>query len=152
LKTDRVLSDFWAWLDADRNATEEPHTPAEVPKSFVTAITGAARRTRPNAEIKTQILLKQHGRCLYCDHPFNTAVRRGRKEVILRLHWDHFVPYAYAYSNAKANWVAACHVCNGIKSCRVFDTVRQAKEFILTRWIEKGYEVRSELGFLRERS
>lgn len=58
---------------------------------------------------------------------------------MLRLNWDHFVPFAYGRTNASANWVAACHVCNGIKSCRVFDTVLEAQEYIRERWAAKGY-------------
>lgn len=105
------------------------------------AITGAGRRKAPPAAIRRDVLDTQRDRCLYCGHQFGTIIRRGTRTLSLRLNWDHFIPYSYGLTNAGNNWVAACHVCNGIKSNRMFETVSRAKQYILTRWVEKGYDL-----------
>src|SRR5688572_22071623 len=139
------LKEFWSWLDGETPAKCAPGTefvPDPQPLGIGYAITGSGRRRRPSADIRAAILARQNDRCLYCEHRFGTFVRRRGRVISLRLHWDHFVPYAYGQTNEKHNWVAACHVCNGIKYCRMFDTVRDAQAYILARWEEKGYEFR----------
>src|SRR5690348_10233210 len=85
-------------------------------------ITGT-RRGRPSAVLRKQMLAKQGHRCLYCDLLFSGTVMRHGRPVVLRLVWDHFVPYAYLVRNPSDNWVAACHVCNAIKGSLMFETV-----------------------------
>jgi 5-methylcytosine-specific restriction endonuclease McrA len=145
VKAESALADFWAWLDGNRIPQQREPEPDPEPLNYIGAITGSGKRTRPKAAIKKEILAKQKGRCLYCDHLIGAIVRRRKDNVVLRINWDHFVPYAYGHTNAGTNWVAACHVCNNIKHCRMFDTVRDAKAFILARWADKGYEIRSAL-------
>lgn len=143
------LNDFWSWLDGkDITEVRPDHNPRRTRdegSSFGYAITGSGKRRRPSAARKRGILALQKDRCLYCDHRFGAVVKRKGRTVTLRLHWDHFVPFAYGHTNADANWVAACHVCNGIKYCRMFDTVGEAQRFILARWVEKGYEIQHPL-------
>jgi len=103
-------------------------------------ITGAARKRKPNAAIRQRILERQGNACLYCDLPIGAHVPRRGKLITLRLNWDHFIPHAYAASNGHDNWVAACHVCNGIKHSKIFNTVIEAQLFIRPRWQELGYE------------
>ncbi len=105
------------------------------------AITGSGRRKAPPASIRARVLDVQRNRCMYCEHEFGTIVRRGTRTLSLRLNWDHFIPYSFGLTNAGDNWIAACHVCNGIKSSRMFETVGRAKQFILARWVEKGYDL-----------
>lgn len=109
------------------------------------AVTGSGLRRTPSATKRNEILEQQAGRCLYCDLRIGSIIRRFGSPVSLRLNWDHFVPYAYGQTNAESNWVAACHVCNGIKGCRMFDTVTDAQAYIRGRRAAKGYETVLEL-------
>jgi hypothetical protein len=99
-------------------------------------------RSRPNVATQRQILAKQNDRCMYCDLPFGTEIlrqgRRGRL-VTLRINWDHFVPYSWCATNPNDNWVAACHVCNGLKGPRRFETVGEARRYITNKALDKGY-------------
>lgn len=146
------LEDFWSWLDGDR--TKKPkakHQRQEQPPIQYAAITGSGKRKKPTGAARKQILADQKDRCLYCDNRFGTLIHRARgKHVILGLNWDHFIPYAYGRTNANTNWIAACHICNGIKGCRMFDTIQEAREYILKRWEEKGYKLRWELSEYRD--
>lgn len=102
----------------------------------------SASRRRPAKKLGEEILAKQNGRCLYCDMPFGTEILRqgGRGRLVrLRLQWDHFVPYSWCETNPADNWVAACHVCNTIKGPRRFETVAEARRYVLNRAIDKGY-------------
>lgn len=96
------------------------------------------RRSISPTEKRAQ-LDRQNNRCLYCEREFNTHVFRYGKAVRLNLVWDHFVPFAYSQNNHSQNYVAACHVCNGIKSDHMFQTVEEAAAYILTQREAKGY-------------
>ncbi len=138
--------DFWSWYGR-RSAPVAPETALSATETDFEPVyvfgSGAARR-KPSGALRARLLSKQMNRCLYCDCRFGQAVHRsgGRRGgwVQLRLNWDHFIPYAYSGANPQDNWVAACHICNGIKGPRMFDTVREASEWILARWVEKGID------------
>lgn len=96
-------------------------------------------RRIPSKRERDAILEKQDGRCFYCESKIGSIKRRNDKPLTLRLHWDHQLPYAYGANNRAENFVAACHVCNGIKSSHIFQTVEEAKVWLETRRKEKGY-------------
>jgi hypothetical protein len=77
--------------------------------------------------------------CFYCDRRFGATVFRAGKPIALRINWDHVNPYAYSLNNHDQNFVAACHVCNGIKSSLIFRSTDEAKTHIAGRWQDKGY-------------
>lgn len=145
---DARSEEFWTWFDTKKEhrrrrkvipATESPRMQHAKLPGF--AITGSGRRKKPTVEQRREILNRQNNRCLYCDNEFGAEVRRKMMAINLRLHWDHFVPYSYGLTNGGTNWVAACHVCNGIKSARMFDSVAEAQAYIRERWDQKGYEL-----------
>lgn len=110
-------------------------------------ISGSGSRTKPRQTDRQRVYRMQQGRCLYCDLPIGTEIHRqlssgNRRNGVVKLipHWDHFVPYSYLARNPSANWILACHVCNGIKTAKMFDSVEQAREFILPERRRKGYE------------
>ena len=90
------------------------------------------RRRRPKEEEKRTILELQGNRCLYCDRLFGSAVANKGKLVVLHVNWDHFVPYSYSQNNYAYNFVAACQICNGIKSNLMFKTLEEAKIHVQT--------------------
>lgn len=110
-------------------------------KVYGGSVTGNGQRRRPKKSLRDAITTKQGGRCLYCELPIGTVVERRGNLVTLQPHWDHFVPYAYSRANPNQGWVLACHVCNGIKSGKVFTTVGEAQTYIRERWEQKGYSL-----------
>lgn len=99
-----------------------------------------AKRVKPSQAVRTRILEDQGNKCLYCDKEFGLKVLKGAKIVQLRVNWDHLVPYAFSQNNTEENFVAACQLCNGIKSSRCFDTLDEAKSYILNKRKQKGYD------------
>ncbi|MFI9598880.1 HNH endonuclease [Streptomyces sp. NPDC052043] len=106
---------------------------------------GVTTRQYPRVAERRRAIELQNNRCLYCELPIGTAIWRHSRTVFLRTNWDHFIPYAYLARNPSSNWVLSCHVCNNIKSCRMFDTVQQAREVILPIRESKGYESPKEV-------
>jgi hypothetical protein len=69
----------------------------------------------------------------------STRFRNG-KPIIIKTNWDHQLPYAFSQNNATSNFVAACHVCNGIKSDRLFKTIEEAQVYLASKRKQKGYD------------
>jgi DNA-binding CsgD family transcriptional regulator len=101
---------------------------------------GSEGRRRIRAGERARIIADQDNCCLYCEIPIGTTIRRKGRDVTLRAQWDHFIPYSYLARNPSANWALACHICNLIKSCRMFQTVQDARAAILPERIRRGCE------------
>jgi hypothetical protein len=68
---------------------------------------------KPNPRLKAQILIKQEGRCAYCNVSLHAV----------KLNWDHFIPWSYLRnSGGNDNWIASCLLCNAKKSDKHFKT------------------------------
>lgn len=89
-------------------------------------------RSRPAAWLKKEILEQQENRCLYCERMFHSWVHRKKKAIRLTVCWDHFSPYSYSRDNGGDNFVAACQVCNGLKSNKIFETLEEARIYLAT--------------------
>lgn len=88
---------------------------------------------------KKDILNEQNFSCFYCRRRFGSLAKRGKKLIRLRINWDHIVPYSYSFNNSAENFVAACHICNSLKSDYVFNSLEEAQVFLELRRAEKGY-------------
>lgn len=97
-------------------------------------------RKTPSRNEKVRILTEQNNRCIYCGVEFNTYHWRHTKRILVRLNWDHRMPYKYSQNNTSSNFVAACHVCNGIKSDKVFTSLEETKAHIAARRLQKGWD------------
>lgn len=97
-------------------------------------------RKLPSLKERARILAEQDNKCLYCGVTIGSIRIRGTKLVTLRLNWDHSLPYIYSYNNSSSNFVAACHVCNGIKSDKIYDNLEDAKEKLAKIRAGKGYD------------
>jgi len=101
------------------------------------------RRLPPKAERDVQ-LLDQNWACFYCGASFGSRIRRstpgGERHILVRLEWDHLVPYSYSQDNRMRNFVAACSVCNRFKSNFCFSTVDEARIRLREMRARKGYE------------
>lgn len=100
---------------------------------------GKKGRHKPPKHIQDKILEAQDNQCFYCHRPFGSYYIRNGKAKMLQIHWDHQVPYAYTGSNADSNFVAACNVCNGIKSDLHFENLDDLREYIRRTTTQKGY-------------
>ena len=71
--------------------------------------------------------------CVYCGVDFDTPVwnekrlRYGKPQI----HWDNFIPFAFAGTGGQSNAVAACAECNMVKRDRVFGSIDEARVAIL---------------------
>lgn len=90
-------------------------------------------RKQPSLDEQRACLWRQDGRCIYCTLPFGSYVFRRSRHVKLQVRWDHFVPFSYSADNSDANFVAACQICNGIKSDKLFNTLEEAQAHIAAR-------------------
>ena len=91
-------------------------------------------RRHPNAEEKRGILEFQGDRCVYCERLFGSAVIKEGRLLFLKVTWDHLVPYSFSQNNYAYNFVAACQICNGIKSDLMFATLEEARVYVRALW------------------
>ena len=90
-------------------------------------------------KIKLEILEKQEYKCIYCECDLRYSyIQRKKKVVRIKIHFDHFCPFRFNADNHKTNLVAACHVCNGIKSTKHFESIEKAREHIMKRHEKKN--------------
>ena len=77
------------------------------------------RRRKPSPSDRAEILKSQHGLCAYCGAELETT----------GIHWDHFQPFSYTLNNCE--FVASCPRCNIKKSDLIFETISDARHWIL---------------------
>jgi hypothetical protein len=87
-------------------------------------------------ELRARILTDQNARCIYCGLRLIMAIHKRHDIVITKLNWDHLVPVSY---RRNYNIVASCHICNQIKSDKIFDTLEDARKYIIHKRVKKGY-------------
>jgi 5-methylcytosine-specific restriction endonuclease McrA len=90
-------------------------------------------RRKLSRKQKREIMAAQSNRCAYCLTTFGSVVYWRKRNVRLQIEWDHLVPFAYNRDNRPANFVAACHICNRIKSSLLFQTMDEARAYIQAR-------------------
>jgi len=105
----------------------------KIPDKYKIECSAEHARRLPGKKKRKQKLMEQNNSCFYCEKSFDSWIRKKGKLVKLRIEWDHFVPYSYSFNNKEANFVAACHICNGLKSNKFFDTIEQAKSYIAAK-------------------
>lgn len=110
------------------------------PKKFHREIESPQHRKTPPKIEKDRILEEQEYRCFYCSVLLESTRFRNGKPLMIRVNWDHQLPYAFSQNNTISNFVAACHVCNGIKSDRLFRTVDEAQLYLAQKRKQKGYD------------
>lgn len=102
------------------------------------------RRRQPSMDEQVAILSDQNHRCFWCRTPFDGVAvritRRSQKIVKLMPCWDHVEPFAWSSNNQPLNFVAACSICNGIKSSKMFTTIEETRDYIIKRRARKGWQ------------
>lgn len=100
------------------------------------------KRKIPSKATQNKILALQKNCCIYCNEKFKiTKYIRNGKIKVLKLVWDHFIPFAYSANNYPHNFVAACNVCNSLKSSKMFETLDDAKQYILEKREKKDIRI-----------
>lgn len=94
-------------------------------------------RRLPPREERRKVLAEQGNCCIYCERTFGTFRRYHGRIRRLSLVWDHFVPWSHMRSNETRNFVAACSLCNAIKSNMIFNTIQEVRDHV-----EKAYNPR----------
>lgn len=108
------------------------------PKPLYLATPARLRRKKPSSKQRSHILAIQENKCKYCSHTFGSYVLKNNKVTALRVVWDHHIPYSYGANNNKENFVAACQICNGLKSNKIFDSLEQLVDYIKRKWESKN--------------
>ena len=88
---------------------------------------------------RREIIAAQNGRCFYCLELFTDLLYRRGKLVHKSIHVDHWEPYAFSADNDMPNLVAACSVCNGIKSDLIFKDKHACRDYIKKQRRAKGF-------------
>ena len=90
-------------------------------------------RQKPTTDYKREQLARQADRCFYCTMQFGSHVVYRKRLRTLLIHWDHLVPFAYLQTNPAENFVAACQICNYVKSAKLFQTVEEARRYVAVK-------------------
>jgi len=96
------------------------------------------KRRQPSPKEKKEILENQNYKCIYCQKKFGTLYIKKGKKGITKIHWDHFIPFAYSRNNYAYNFVAACNICNEYKYSLLFQTLEEAQIYLLNKINEEG--------------
>ena len=106
-----------------------------------------AIRNQPSAKRKRELLKIQNNKCFYCSLAFGDVVWHSvrKKSIILRINWEHLIPFSYGYDNSNENFVASCHICNGIKSNKMFKSIKEARDYVAQRREKKGIKTIKEV-------
>jgi 5-methylcytosine-specific restriction endonuclease McrA len=93
----------------------------------------------PSKNLLIKWVVAQNEECGYCDRLFGSMALIDGNFVTLKAEPDHFTPRAKRLNNSPSNIVAACQVCNGLKSSRSFTTIEQARAVLQAAWAERGW-------------
>jgi len=97
---------------------------------------GEKTRGRLSKSMRIKILDRQDYKCVYCGislREYRIFDARKDRFVRLRIHMDHFVPWAYSQDTRQDTMYASCNLCNMIKHDMVFKDLISAREFILRK-------------------
>lgn len=124
--------------------TDPLPSPAFTPqRARGTKITKPSRTVAPH--LLDQKILEQNSLCIYCENEFASPVLVGGAVQFLKAVPDHFIPRAMRQNNSPENIVAACHICNGIKSDHIFDSIAETKTWLQSEWVRRGHLKQSPL-------
>lgn len=93
-----------------------------------------AHRT-PNKSIKYNQLEKQDYKCIYCGETLTYALAQC----------DHFVPFSVSRNNKRENIVVTCKACNYIKTNKIFESIEEAREYVLKKREEKERKTKKKV-------
>jgi hypothetical protein len=128
-------------VNARYSCCEKPFKDDFLKEKLVRVVQSENERSVISKFVKTEILELQKHRCIYCDIDLRqTHYFRNDKQkyCLMRINYDHFVPWISNGNNHKSNLYASCNLCNRIKSDKHFIDIVSAREFILNERKRKG--------------
>jgi 5-methylcytosine-specific restriction endonuclease McrA len=126
-------------LGLKSSITAPKHLAHSVLDDFEPIKRSAKQSYGPSKNVLIQCIAAQDERCAYCDRLFGALVIIDGKLITLTAELDHFIPRAKRLNNSPSNIVAACQICNGLKSSRVFTSMTQARAVLQAAWAERGW-------------
>jgi hypothetical protein len=96
-------------------------------------------RKQPSKKKKAELLEEFNNSCCYCDKRFGSTVSYNGKERIVRVAWDHVIPYSYSLSNENSNFLPSCNFCNSWKSNLMFETIDDVRVYVNNKWENEGF-------------
>lgn len=127
-----------AFIRAGKFACCDAPTEQE-PTRFQRIVSPEPSKRRPKRADQERILTEQEHACIYCGAIFGDMGTRNGYPVKIKLNWDHQIPWAYSQNNRGDNFVAACHVCNGLKADHIFRDLDDARAHLAPARQRKGY-------------
>lgn len=106
---------------------------------------GASKRGRISVREREAMMTAQRYSCYWCGYTFwSLYTRDGGKLRALTPQVDHNIPFSFSSDSHPANLVMACLICNHLKSNKMFETERDAQQFLLAAWERNAYKVHEE--------
>ena len=85
-------------------------------------------------------VVEQGNKCKYCDRAFGSCALIDGELERLEARPDHFRPIAERRNDNLSNIFAACHICNRLKSSRLFVDVEEVRAVLQAAWLERGWK------------
>ena len=89
---------------------------------------GAGRRSESRGVAKAHVLARNQFHSAYCDRDLLATI-----DTLLLSTRDHFVPASAGGQASQHNIVPCCRLCNDLKSDYVFETLEDARAFVVAR-------------------
>jgi hypothetical protein len=133
-----MLHGFCPRCDDNGFATPEGNcldckTPMNIARKVRREVKAQFKRRQPSPAYRQAQLERQAQRCYWCRREFGEYLVRRGSHCQLRVCWDHFIPFSFTGSCDDIEFVAACQVCNGIKTDHMFDTEDECRAYIVRR-------------------
>ena len=90
--------------------------------------------TEPTQKKRKELLEQFNNSCCYCGKRFGSTVSYNGKERLVRVAWDHVIPFSYSYNNEGTNFLPACSFCNQWKSNLMFQTLEEVQILVNNKW------------------
>lgn len=114
-------------------------------KSFqrkgIKVMSPAYMKRKVDIQIKKKLYKQQEGFCFYCGREIGYYYTKHGKVYQTTVHYDHVVPFASSYNNHFDNLVAACSVCNSLKSDKMFKNMEQLRSYLHETTKAKGIKI-----------
>ena len=120
------------------------------PDKYKRMSSAAGIRKKPTARQQRELLEKQENKCFYCGRELGSMYERDGKIKYLRTHFDHRLPFSYLQGNPEEIFVAACHICNSIKSNKMFHSREEVVDYVTWRAKKKGIAFPEDLSSVQE--
>ena len=95
------------------------------------------RRRKPTAGTRRMLLDEFNHSCAYCFRKFGDRTMYHGVFKIVKLNWDHEIPYSYGQNNEASNFLPVCCFCNSFKSNKMFKTIEEVRIYVNSKWEEK---------------